>query len=783
MRSARYVAIVLMAMLALVSCSRDPNVAKKRYLDSGNKYFDRGKYKEASIMYRNALQKDLRYGPAHYKLGLTQVKLGQLAPAVQSFRRAIELLPTDQPDHWDAVVKLSEIYLAAAPSKQYLDDVEGYTKQLLKRDPNSYDGHRLTGDLNYVRAADSLRVAQKDQARALLDAAVVEYRKADSVKPGQAGILAQLARSLAAEGDYPGAEQLYRTLIDKHKDADYAYSELYRLLMITAKTQPAEEVLRQGFHNNPKQYGFLSMLAAHYYAGQRRDEMLKVLDEIKSHSKDFEGAYVTVGDFYLRVGANDDAIKEYREGIVKDAKKKSTYQKRIIEVLMRQGKREEASLINSEILKADPNDNDARGLAATLLLDKGDISRALTELQAVVARDANNAVAHFNLGRAHEARSEFEQARQEFQKAVDIQPSYLLARLSLAQLQLRRREWDGALRTAEQVLSFDKTNINARLIESAALMGEKRFADSRTLLDEMLKAYPNSPDVLYQMGLVNLADRKFKEAEEAFRRSYQLNPANSRGLMGVVETYMAQNKPDQAIAMLQAEADKSPHRVDYRLALATAAVLSGKFDMAVNQYQLVLNALGNDAKGRADVYLRLGETYRRKGDLTNAVTALEQAKKILPENAVVLSTLALALDGSGRKNEAQQAYEAAIKADQNNGVALNNLAFLIADSGGDLERALTLAQRAKQLLPNVAEVSDTLGLIYLRKNLSDNAIDIFRDLVTKQPNKSTFRYHLGMALSQKGDKPRAVQELQQALKESPSKEEKEKIQRLLSQLG
>jgi tetratricopeptide (TPR) repeat protein len=783
MRFLRFLTIVLVAMVALVSCNRDPNVAKKHYLDSGNKYFDRGNYKAASIMYRNALQKDLKFGPAHYKLGLTQIKLNQLAQAVYSFRRAVELLPVDQPDHWDAVIKLSEIYLAAAPSKQYLDDVEGYTKQLLKRDPNSYDGHRLTGDLDYVRAADALRVAQKEQARALLDQAVAEYRKADSIKPGQAGILAQLSRSLAAEGDYASAEQLYRTLVDKHKDADYAYTELYRLLMVTGKPQPAEEVLRQGFRNNPKQYGFLTMLAAHYYASQRREDMLKVLEEIKSHSKDFDGAYLTVGDFYLRLGDNENAIKEYRDGIAKDAKKKPTYQKRIIEVLMRQGKREEASLVNAEILKADPNDNDARGLAATLLLDKGEISRALTELQSVVARDPNNAVAHFNLGRAHEARSEYEQARQEFQKAVDIQPTYLLARLALAQLQLRRREWDGALRTAEQVLAFDKSNINARLIESAALMGEKRFADSRTLLEQMQKAFPNSPDVAYQMGLVNLADRKFKEAEDSFRRSYQLNPANSRGLMGIVETYMAQNKPEQALAMLQAEADKAPNRVDYRLALATAAVLSQKFDMAISQYQMVLNALGNDAKGRADVYLRLGETYRRKGDLTNAVASLEQARKILPDNAVVLSTLALALDGSGRKTDALQVYEAAIKVDGNNGVALNNLAFLIADSGGDLERALTLAQRAKQLLPNLAEVSDTLGLIYLRKNLSDNAIDIFKDLVTKQPNKSTFRYHLGMALSQKGDKPRAVQELQQALRESPSKEEKEKIQQLLSRLG
>jgi tetratricopeptide (TPR) repeat protein len=783
MRSIRALVIALVALVALVSCNRDPNVAKKRYLDSGNKYYERGKFKEASIMYRNALQKDQRYGPAHYKLGLTYIHVGQLAPAVQSLRRAVELLPVEQPDHWDAAIKLSEIYLAASPDKQYQEEVEGFTKQLLKRDPNSYDGHRLSGDLAFVRSAAALRVGQKDEAKAFLTDAVAEYRKADAIKPDQVGVGMQLARALFASGDPNGAEQLYLHLIDKHKTQDYAYTELYRLYILTGKPDQAEKILKLGFQGDPAQFGFLTMLAAHYYNEKRTGDMVGVLEQIKSHAKDFPQAYQAVGDFYLRMGSNDDAIRSYREGIAKDPAKKATYEKHIIEALMREGKREEAAEVNGEILKSDPSDNDAHGLAATLLLDKGDINRALTELQSVVARAPNNAVAHYNLGRAHEARGESEQARQEYQKAVEIRPDYLLARLAVAQLQLRKREWDAALRSAEQILKIDKTNGNARLIQSAALMGEQRYADSRTMLVEMQKAAPNSPDIYYQLGLIDLAEKKYKEAESDFRHSFDLNPANSRGLMGIVETYFSEHRPDDAISMLQAEAAKAPKRVDFRLAIASASVMASHFDMAVTQYQTALNMLGQDAAARADIYLRLGETYRRKGDLANAINMLEQARKSMPDNPVVLSTLALALDGSGRKADARKIYESTLKADPDNGVALNNLAFLIADSGGDLDQALTLAQRAKQMLPNTAEVSDTLGLIYLRKNLSDNAIDIFRDLVSKQPGQSTFHYHLGMAFSQKGDRPKAVEQLQQALKDNPPLDEKAKIQQLLNQLG
>jgi tetratricopeptide (TPR) repeat protein len=776
--------VVLLSVLAFVSCNRDPNVAKRRYLENGNKYFDPGKYKEARIMYRNALQKDLRYGPAHYRLALAEIKLGMTPQAVGSLRRAVDLLPADQPDHWDAVVRLAEIYLAVTREKQYLDEVEGFTRSLLKRDPNSFDGHRLNADLAYSRATVAFASARKEEGLANLKAALDEYRKADAVQSGHQGVAMQMARVHLGLGELAESEKLYRSAMEKDKTNQAAYTELYRLYLVQNKTGEAEQILKLAFQNNPKQYSFLTLLAGHYYGMKRRDDMVNVLGQIKSHAKDFDQAYLTVGDFYLRMGEGDEAIRQYREGINADAKKKSTYQKRIIEALMRQGKRSEAAEVNSAILKENPNDNDARGLAATFLLDRGDIARALTELQSVVTRAPENFVARYHLGRAHGARGEWEQARQQFAKAVELRPDYVLARLALAQLQVTRREFDAALKSVNEILQIDRQNVNARLIESAALMGLKKFGDSRQLLDQMLKTNTAAPDVLYQLGVVNLAESKFKEAEDAFRRAYQLNPANSRGLMGVVETYMAQNRTDQAIQLLQGEAERAPNRTDYRVALGNLAARTGRYDMAIAEFRKVLSGIEPASKAAGDVHLRIGETLRRKGDLNGAVDSLQKAREAAPENAVVLSTLALALDASGRRQEARQIYEQTLKLDPSNWVVLNNLAFLIAESGGDLDQALTLANRARQLGPNnLPEISDTVGWIYLKKNRSDNAIEIFRDLVNKQPNHSTYRYHLGMALSQKGDKPNAIKELEQALKSNPTKEERDKIQTLINKLG
>lgn len=787
MRHSRYIIVLVLSLLGLVSCSRDPNVVKQRNLERGNAYFDKGKYHEAIIMYKRALEKDLKFGPAYYKLGLAYLKQGQGSLAVQAFRRAMDSLKEDKPEYWDSLTKLTDIYLQAAAYKYdaaTLKEVDVNLTKIKKHDPNSFDGVRMEADLDFLNALAQYRVGHKDEGKKLLEDAIALYHKADSAKPNDNGVQLQMARALQLDGQFAPAEQLYQGLIARIPANPNSYDELFRLEWAEGKKDAAEATLKLGFKNNPKNYAYLTKLAAFYYANNRRDDMIGVLQQIKSHAKDYPLAYQTVGDFYARLGDGDTAIKEYKDGILKDPQKKGVYRKSIIQVLMAQGKPGEAAEWNSQILKDDPNDADARSMEASFLMNKGDVSRALTELEAVVTRSPDNAVARFNLGRAHEAKGDYEQARQAYQKAIELQPNLMQARLALAQLQVRRGDFDAAYKGSEEILSIDRQNMQAKLIESAALMGQHKYGDSRAKLDELLKTNPNSPDANFQIGVLDLAENKYKEAGDQFKRTYQLNPANSRGLLGIVESEMALGKPDEALNILRGEAAKAPNRLEIQVAMGNTEVRSGHYDAALGYFNHVLSMLDKNDKRRADVYLRIGETYRRKGDSASAIAALQDARKIVPDNGAILSTLALVLDSAGRWPEARQVYDAVIKTDPSNGVSLNNMAFLMAEhgGGGDLDTALSMAQRAKILMPSVNEVSDTLGWIYLKKGLNEDAIDIFKDLVNKVPNQSTYRYHLAKAYFNKGDKGHAKEELDAAMKMNPVPYEKQQIQDLLQKV-
>jgi tetratricopeptide (TPR) repeat protein len=116
-----------------------------------------------------------------------------------------------------------------------------------------------------------------------------------------------------------------------------------------------------------------------------------------------------------------------------------------------------------------------------------------------------------------------------------------------------------------------------------------------------------------------------------------------------------------------------------------------------------------------------------------------------------------------RTSEAQQKYERALAVDPRAAVAANNLAWIYAETGGNLDIALQLAQNAKSQLPERPEVNDTLGWVYYKKGLSAMAVPPLLQSVQRDPTNATYHYHLGMAYAGSGEKDKARASLQKAL--------------------
>jgi predicted Zn-dependent protease len=280
--------------------------------------------------------------------------------------------------------------------------------------------------------------------------------------------------------------------------------------------------------------------------------------------------------------------------------------------------------------------------------------------------------------------------------------------------------------------------------------------------------------------MLDIAEHRYKHAEQTFRQIEGAS-SNPEVLTGLAEALRGQGQSATAIRLLQDELKRNPDSPALRQMLAGLAAGSGKFDVAVEQYtQLVAAAPGSTA-----LQLSLASAYTAKGDSASAIGVLEKAVQADPKSAPASLMLAHALIAAGRAGDARVRYRRIIEADPDNAMALNDLAYLMADSGENLDQALAYAQRGLRYVKDPGlrtSLSDTLGWVYVKKNMTDDAVRTFRDLVKSNPRNAAFHYHLGTALYQKGDRQRARTELKAALAARPSASDEPRIRELLARL-
>lgn len=768
MNCARF--LLVAAALVVVSGCGDNEASKKRLIETGNKYFASGKFREASLIYRKVIQKDPRYGEAYYRLALTDLRQGRLGDAIRALRRSVEL----QPDNDDAHSKLGDLYLTLyladrTRGKQLLVDLRDLAGRMLKRNPRSFQGLRMQGYVN---------VADEEWERA-----ISTFRQANQIKPEDPEVLLALVQALYKNGSKAEAEKLARESLEKHKTYLPFYDFLYGIRMSEKNVAAAELLFKEKVANNPKSWDAIHTLAIHYLRVNERPKAVETLTSAAKRTQDFPRGHNQAGDFFYRIGDLNLARDEYEAGSAADSARRVEYQRKIVEILAAQGKNAEAVALADKLVAEFKDDSHSKAIRAALRLRSGkpaEVDEAIKEFQAVLPKMTDNPVLRFNLGEAFQSKGDLEQAKTNFQEAIKVSPNYIPPKIALGRIFLRQREFARAQQLADEVLRVNPGFVQPRLIRIEALMGVSDFRTARTELQMLLSKLPNSREAQNLLALVDLAEAKYPDAEKRFRSLADATPPDHRGVFGLAQVYVNTNRVEEAKRLLREElAKKPPYARNVQLALAEIALRTGKSDEAAGIYK----ALVQDVPQAAELWVRLGESYRRAQKWDDSLKALEKAKELAPRDANPWLQQAMTLEAAGRKGEVRPIYEQIIKLAPDNAIALNNMAFLLAESGQDLDQALTYAQRAKQQLPNNLDVADTLGWVYIKKNLSDDAIKIFRDLVLQKPDNATWRYHLALALFQKGDKLQAKKELEVALKTKRNPDEEQKIKALLGRIG
>jgi tetratricopeptide (TPR) repeat protein len=767
-----YLRATVPVVLALLTgaCIRSANY----YVNKGNQLAAQGKYAEAELNYRKAIQKNVNMGEAFYQLGLTSLKEGKPVDGYRDLARAEQLMPGRD----DVKVKLADLALAIfmadrrRPQVPWNEAVK-LSDELLKKDPKSFDALRLKGHLS--AASQNMKEAEEF------------YYRANAVKPMEPEVVLGLTQVLFQEGKSREAEDLAMALITKNKTYGPIYDVLVRRRLEAKDLAGAEQILKTKHANNPSDAGAALELARFYAGISREADMKAVLQQMLDNPKAFPQAPLQVGDFYALLRRWDEARKLYEQGAQANSDKgheaqQVIYLKRVADIWIVQGKNEEAYRVVDQILKLQPGDAGAAAVKASSLIasrNPDNIAKAIALVQPLVTKDDNNATLHYTLGRALAAKGDLDAARPEFLKAVQKNQTYLEPRLALAEMAQLKGDYQTVLRYANEILTVNPKLMRVRVLHAVSLINIGNSAEGRKELTTLEKANPQDKELQLQLGVLELHDRHFKEAEEYFRKLSGAESTDVRPLSGLTQTLAAEGELDKAVALLAEEVKKTPNNNQLRYLYGSTAAMAGRYDTAIEEFERLAAA----SPKAPQLYTALGNVYRLKGDYANALSTLEKGAALAPKDPAPVTAEAEVLTRWGRMPQALEKYRAALQVAPDNPTLLNNVAYLLADTGGSLDEALKYARRALQIDSKQPRYSDTLGWIYFKQKLNDSALQVFRTLTASNPDNATFHYHLAMVLLEKGDKSNAKAELENALSKKPSEEIRHDVEAALSKIG
>jgi tetratricopeptide (TPR) repeat protein len=712
-------------------------------------------FTNAILEYRLALQQDPKLGDARLKLGDIYAQVSDAQNAYREYVRAADTMP----ENVDAQLKAGALLLLANQFAEAKSRAEAVLR-LSPRNPGALTllGNALAGLHDTDGALDRLNEA------ILSD-------------PTQGALYSNVGALQLARGDRQMAEASFKKAMRATPDSAQTRVALAHFYRSQGRDLEAEEILREAVSVDPKSVQANSNLAELYLSTGRTGLAEAPLKAIVDARQDPESMF-TLADYYTRTRRTQQA------GAILDklAASSQTYglaKARIAAIDYTEGRAEDAHRILDELLRREPHNRLGLVLKGRLLLIEKKHDEAIPFAKNAVAADPeHSAEAHLLLASIYQSKGQLEEAAQEFKQVLKLAPGTVAADVALSRLYAAKGDKAAALDFAEQAVKLAPTDPDARitLVRAVLSSGDTNRADRE--IRAMLARFPTSSAVHVQAGGLFLARKDLAAARAAFNRAIELDAASPDALAGLVALDLGGRNARSALDRVGARLSVSPDdAAGWFLAAKTYAMVG---DSA--QSEKALKRTIELDPGRVQAFAMLGDLRAMSGKLDDALHQFQMWAEREPKSISAQTMVGLTLERLNRTQEAKQVYERILTMDRHAAIAANNLAWLYAEGAGNLDQAAELAQMAKSQAPDQPAFNDTLGWIYYKKDLVEQAVPLFQQSLEKDPDNALTHYHLGMAYAKIGEDSRAISELKKALTLDPKLSTAEEARRTLKEL-
>ena len=589
----------------------------------------------------------------------------------------------------------------------------------------------VPGSLAAARLAAGVKVRRND-----LDGATRILEQAAAANPKDAVIHDLLGRIYASRGDPKGIEMLKEAVALQPDSAALRERLGIAMLLGGQQEQAQAEIEAAGrLDPNSRQGKYMLVITA-----MRERDFKRALGEaeaLRTAYPDDSTVLNLLGGIHLAMNAPPKAIQAFEEA-----------------------------------LRVKPDSVAATNNLGQLKAGTGDLEGAIAVYRAGLKHSPGNAAISGRLAGILLSQKKPDEAVQVLSDAVKGNPATPSPRIMLARVQYGLGKPDDALKTLQE--GGDKS-VELQAAAGDMALARKDLASARANFAAAAKLDERSAAPLFMLGQVERQAGKPDVAERHYRDALGRDFQNQAARTALVSLLLSERNTSGALAVVD-DADRQGLKEGYLQALrGDIAAVQNNREAALDAYSKAVTM--QDSRVHRTALARAQAAY---GNLKDAIATLEGWLVKNPQDAATRHVQLNWQVMAGNNDAAAQGYEALLKSNPKDVLALNNLAMVLR--GKDNPRALELARKADELAPKSPAIMDTLALLLMDTGALPQARQLLESAVAAAPKAAVLQLHLAQVQAKAGDKAAARAGLQKLLDAEANFPERPEAEALLTSL-
>jgi len=786
------------SLLLVLFCTPSPGCSlfesktekAERFFQSGLAALEADKLDEAEIHFQNALQKNPYHAKAHHRMGILYIQKKQLYLAVRELNTAVK----QDPALYDAKQALIQLSYQTRGFERAISLCEDFTRNK----GNDLGVLTIWGDslLNLKRGTEAVQVLRKAveafpndpsariyMAKALLsekqkDEATRMMENAARLRHEDISIRIALARFYETITDQKAAEDAYSGIRSDFSKDPTAHHVMAQYYLRRGRLDEAQGVLSHAFSLNLQDSRFHRTLAQIHHFRNDFGGALRSFQSAVSESEGLEQRenLLYLADYYTFLRNRPMAISTY-ERILEKWPGLLLAELRMVELLIAENKDEQAMAIAEKVIAGHAENPYGHLLRGLLHVKGNNIPEARKEFDIARNLAPDLAESHYYYGLTFLNEGDYRISLSEISTALDKDPASWAGRLALAYIYFKTGKAGSSLEILDKILGERPENLQARLLRGSVhqrLGNHERASADFGFALERDSDLPEAEKL--RMRLADTYQSLGKPDKALDQLSMLMNSGDTyRPLERMVRIHMGMGDYGKALDLCNTHLEKDPGNTGIALLKSEVLIRHGSFE---NAKEYISGLLEKNPRA----YFLMGKLNQKHGRLEDSIAIFQAYNQRTPKNIEGFIELANTHQFMGKLDKAAETYEEFLKLHGFSASIGNDLAYLYAESGRNLDRALELANQARKAMPDSPGIADTLGWVHVKRKGPVLALKYLEEAARAQPDSPLILYHLGVAEFEGNHFTGARKRLQEAIRIGLVEKEKNSAAAMLAKI-